>query len=105
MRAIINGKRYDTASARNIGSCSSGGSTDDFHFWEENLYVTKTGVYFIAGEGGPLSRFSKQCGSNNGSCGGERITPVSKADAMAWAEDRGLFEVLEEHFADEIEDL
>jgi hypothetical protein len=106
MRAIINGKRYDTDTATLIGEAGSHGSVsvNDFHYWEAGLYVTpRSGLYFIAGEGGPLTRFSRSTGQNSWS-GGERIIPLSKDEALAWAEQNLTFKEVEEHFGDVIED-
>lgn len=38
MKAIIAGKRYDTASAELIGEAENGGNWSDFSHWEAGLY-------------------------------------------------------------------
>src|SRR4051812_45958300 len=88
MKAIINGKRYDTATATLIGEAEGGGrSMSDWHFWSEDLYRTpRSGTYFLAGYGGPLSRYARSVGQNEWT-GGERIIPLSAADAREWAEE------------------
>lgn len=84
MKKIINGKRYDTTSAREIWDVSFGARTD-FSHWSETLYRKNTGEYFLYGEGGPMSRYAEPVGQNEWS-GGEMITPISIESAQKWAE-------------------
>lgn len=85
MKKYINGSRYDTSTARLIGR--DGYSTpNDFSYWRERLYRTKSGKYFIHGEGGPNSKYRRQLRYNEWS-GGEAILPLSENEARAWAEE------------------
>lgn len=84
MKQVINGKTYNTETATEIAEDSYGFSSD-FNFWQETLYVTKKGAYFVAGEGGALSSWSRSCGQNE-SCGGSGIRPLDKSEAMKWCE-------------------
>lgn len=86
MKKIIDGKRYDTNTAKEIVSASSSVSRSDFHWWRETLYRKQTGEFFLHGEGGPASRYSRSVGLNEWS-GGERIMPLSFSEAQQWAED------------------
>lgn len=104
MRKIINGKRYDTARARLIGEAESGGSVSDMRHWVEALYVTpRSGVYFLAGVGGALTRWCRSVGANAW-VGGEGILPLSRAEALEWAEEHLDTETVEAAFGAEIED-
>lgn len=85
MKRIINGKKYDTATAKEIGSASNGGGWRDFSHWEETLYRKKTGEFFLFGEGGPMTCYSVSCGQNSWS-GGSAIRPLTEAEAKEWAE-------------------
>ena len=85
MKKVINGKRYDTETAQLIGSASFGYRTD-LYFWSEELYRKKTGEFFLYGEGGPTSIYSRRTGSNEWS-GGEEIRPLSLREAQEWAEE------------------
>ena len=85
MKKIINGKLYDTSSARLIGS-DSYSNRRDFNYWSEDLYQKRTGEFFLYGEGGPMSRYSRSLGDNSWS-GGEKIIPLSVDKARAWAEE------------------
>ena len=86
MKRIINGKRYDTSSAKKLAeACSKSYNRRDFGFWEEELYLTKSGNYFLHGVGGPASKYAEACGQNW--TGGEKIIPVSEEAAKVWAEE------------------
>ena len=47
MRRILNGKAYDTGSAKQIAHYDNGLLPGDFDYIEETLYLKKTGEYFI----------------------------------------------------------
>ena len=85
MKRIINGRRYDTETAKLVGSAGYSNSMD-FHFWYEELYQKKTGEFFLYGEGGPRSKYSRQTGQNQWS-GGKEIKPLSLKEAQEWAEE------------------
>ncbi|WEB71693.1 hypothetical protein [Aerococcus christensenii] len=86
MKKIIGGKRYDTDTATEIATLTSGYPVNDFNYWEETLYLKKTGEFFIYGCGGPASRYSVENGLNSWS-GGEAIKPISVEEAKAWGEE------------------
>ena len=85
MKKIINGRLYDTETAKELGG-DSYSNRRDFHYWAETLYKKRTGEFFIYGEGGPLSKYAEAVGLNEWS-GGERIMPLSYAEAQKWAEE------------------
>lgn len=85
MRKIINGKKYDTETAKEIGSRFSGESRQDFSYVEETLYRKRTGEFFLYGSGGPASRYAVRTGQNSWS-GGSKIIPLSTQEARDWAE-------------------
>ncbi len=103
MKKIVNGVRYDADKAIEIGS-ESHGYAGDFRAWEATLYVTpKSRRYFLAGSGGPMSRFAQSAGQNEWT-GGSDLIPMSKDEALEWAEAHLDADVVEEYFADMIED-
>jgi len=102
MKQIIDGKRYDTETATEIG-CDSFGNTGDFSHWEEALFRTKNGNFFLAGTGGANTVYSVQVDSNSRS-GGSRITPLLWKKAFEWAESHLTTEQVEGAFEDVIED-
>ena len=85
MKKIINGRRYDTARAKEVGY-DYYSNPGDFSYWRETLYRKNTGEFFLHGEGGPNSRYAETVGLNEWSCG-ERIMPLSLEDAQKWAEE------------------
>lgn len=86
MRKVISRKLYDTDTAKLIGAYREPeyGRTD-FHFFEEFLYLKKTGEYFLYGKGGPASKYATPAGQNAW-MGGEKITPLTYDQAREWAE-------------------
>jgi hypothetical protein len=84
MKKIINGKKYDTETAKCVGDWDNGYGCGDFQHVEERLYRKRTGEFFLHGEGGPMSIYAESCG--DGFCGGEKIIPLSESEAKEWAE-------------------
>ena len=85
MKKIINGKKYDTETAKMLGETWEG-ARNDFNFWREELYKKRTGEFFIYGEGGANSRYSEYIPEANAYAGGEEIRPISEAEAKKWCE-------------------
>lgn len=102
MRAVIQGKRYDTETATLVASTEHGQSTRDFRFFTETLYLTPRGSWFLAGRGNGLSPYGAACGGMRGS--EERITPLCPGEAQEWLEVHGKVNTLEAYFGELIED-
>lgn len=85
MKKIINGRRYDTESAREVGFASYS-HPRDFQYWEETLYRKNTGEFFLYGRGGPASRYAESLGQS-GWTGGAKIIPLNIEAAQKWAEE------------------
>lgn len=85
MKKIINGKVYDTETAKELGFDSYSNSRD-FNHWVETLYQKRTGEYFLHGQGGPASKYAESIGQNSWS-GGQKIIPLSAENARKWAEE------------------
>lgn len=84
-KTIINGKAYNTETARFLGSHSDNLSRRDFRFYYEELYLKKTGEFFLSGEGGPMSAYAAYY--DDGMRGsGTRILPLTEAEAREWVE-------------------
>lgn len=104
MKAIINGLRYDTTKATLIGEASSDEVRSDFRYWSAGLYVTsRSKRYFLAGEGGAMTRWAQSAGQNSWS-GGSGIKPLDEADAREWAERYLTTEEVEAAFVASISD-
>lgn len=97
MNKIIKGKRYDTETAKHIATAYSSYPVNDFSYWEEELYVKRTGEFFLYGWGNANSRYSQSVGQNSWT-GGEKIQPLSYDAARKWAEDHLLADEFEKYF-------
>lgn len=86
MKKIINGKLYNTDTARQVGTWSNSADCNDLSWVEESLYQKKTGEFFLHGQGGPNTRYAQQLEASNWT-GGETISLVSYDSARQWAED------------------
>lgn len=84
MKKIINGRIYDTNTAKEMGRDDQ--TYGNFSDWEETLYRKSTGEYFLHGEGGPQTKYAQQVGENSWT-GGEKIIPLSLESAKKWAEE------------------
>ena len=103
MRKIIDGTRYDTNSAILVAEYETPKSRSDFSWWKAGLYRTKiSGRYFLAGEGGPMTIYGQPC--QGGMTYGDRLTPMGREEALAWAEQYLTTEEIEAEFAGEIQD-
>jgi hypothetical protein len=102
VKRIINRKTYDTATATCVARWSNGSSTRDFQWCAEELYVTKNGAYFLHGEGGPMSAYSRSAGLNSWTRG-EDIVPLTREQTINWLERTENTGVLETEFPDAIE--
>ena len=85
MKKIINGKLYNTDTARQIGSWDSN-ITDRLYWVNETLYQKQRGEFFLHGEGGPGSKYAEPSGQGSWSSG-EKIIPLSYDAARTWAEE------------------
>lgn len=99
MKKIINGKKYDTETAILIGKWSNDHGCSDFRHCEEFMYLKKTGEYFIHGKGGAMSLYARSCGDNS-YCGGSGIVPLTKEEALEWAENKMSVDDVEAHFGE-----
>lgn len=97
MKKIINGKKYDTDTAKMV--LSWGNNHNGFTYCHEELYLKKTGEFFLYGSGGPMSRYAQSCGDNCTS-GGSEIIPLTEKKARKWVEEHGDADDYEEIFGE-----
>jgi len=106
MIRVIDGKRYDTDKAELIFSWDNGRGCGDFRQREKSLFRTSKGAWFIYHSGGPMTDMSVAVGDGMG--GSEDIEPVDADDAYGFLEahsdDRDALRMIDEHFADRVED-
>lgn len=82
MKKVINGKVYDTDTAKELGfDCKGDGLTR----WAETLYQKRTGEYFLHGEGGAMTNYGVSLGDNEWGPS-EKIIPMSPTKAREWGE-------------------
>ena len=96
MKKIINGRKYDTETAKFIAKWDNdelGG-----RYVEEKLYRKKTGEFFIDGYGGAMSKYCRAVG--NACIEGREIVPISKDEAKEWLEKYSTCEIYEEIFGE-----
>jgi len=104
MKQIINKKSYDTNRSYKIAAYWNGASTNDFNHLSEALYLTPRGNWFVAGEGGAMSKYGESCEGGNSRCGGSNIEPLTPEDALNWLEAHDETEAIEKHFGGEIKE-
>lgn len=103
MKKIIDGKKYDTETAKEVGFFENEYNSNDFNFVKETLYLKRTGEFFLYGEGGANSKYARQCGSNSWTYGSEFI-PLDFQSAKLWSEDYLDVDTFEEYFGEVVED-
>lgn len=85
MKKVVQGVLCDTDTAKRLGEYQFL-SRRDFHFVREELYRTKSGKYFLFGEGGPASPYATKVAQNEWT-GGEKIKLLPPEAARQWAEE------------------
>jgi len=97
MKKIIDGFRYDTEKADKVCDIWEANPRDFKHI-DAALYRTKrSGRFFIAGKGGPMTMFARRVDQNSWS-GGSGIIPLSEEDALRYAEQYASTDVVELFF-------
>jgi len=84
MKKVIKNSVYDTETATFLGEFKSGLPVNDFGYFTETLYRTRSGKYFLYGEGGGNSRYGEWHGNNGGP--GEKIMSMTYNEASEWAQ-------------------
>ena len=85
MKRIINGKMYNTETANRIAAYDNGCPHNDFNYYREELYLKRTGEFFLYGEGGPATIY---CNVYDDGCTGFGwdIIPLELHEAKSWCE-------------------
>ena len=96
MKKIIDGRKYDTDTAKTIDSYSNE-CTNSSNFCE-TLYQKHTKEFFLYGHGGPMSKYAEHCGQ--GWTGGESILPLSLDEAKEWVETNSSVKIYETLFGE-----
>lgn len=101
-RKVINGKLYDTATAKKLAEWDENGA-DSINYISEALYRKKTGEFFVFGDGGANTKYARISRSKSFEPGSE-IIPLSLAQAKAWASDHLSHHEYDDIFGDIIVD-
>jgi len=96
-KKIVDGLRYNTETSTKICTYESDVGPSDFKFEKTALFRTPRGRFFLAGFGGALSRWSERY-ENNGSIGGEGLTPIETEAARSFAELHADADTVAEYF-------
>lgn len=96
---IIEGKKYDTETSKLIGSADGGGqSSSDGNYWQEKLYKSPKGQYWIEAEGGAMSKYGTRIDHSTFAYGFSQYL-ISVSDAEVWAcENMSNVKKVEENF-------
>ena len=86
MNKIINNKRYNTDTARNLGEWDNGLLGTDRNYYKETLYITKSGNYFIHGYGNLNTIYGER--KNEQRCISEKIMPLICQEAKNWVAEK-----------------
>lgn len=81
MKRTLRGRLYDTDSATLIGEYTNSALPSEQ--FTEQLYIKKTGEFFLYGKGGPDSKYNKFV--RNTYYPNEKIIPLSYDQAEQWA--------------------
>lgn len=84
MKKVINGKSYDTEKARLLNSFDTS-DRSSFAWYREELYIKRTGEYFLFGEGHAASPYGRAV-TRTERAPGEDIRPLTMEEARQWAE-------------------
>ncbi len=95
VKQLIDGKLYDTENSTNLASWSNGHPRESDLWIEETLYKTAEGDYFICGERGAVTPYSKR---NEERHAGSSIRPITKHEAAEWTALRNEKDLLENEF-------
>lgn len=87
MRKIINGRKYDTETARLVAEDEGRENHDDpSSRYRDALYQKRTGEYFLEGWGGPNTKWAQTTGTLYGRMEGQGIMPLAYEEARDWME-------------------
>lgn len=103
MKKIIDGKVYDTTTARLVGTWEAACGRREFAWYSEALYQKRTGEYFLHGDGNATSPYRRKIDINEWR-GGEGIKPLTVEEARTWAEEHLTADAYESEFGEIAED-
>lgn len=97
MRKVIQGKVYDTETAKLMCGVTCDVYGSDFAWHDTNLYRSPKGQWFLAGEGNGFSMWGRD-GVGGGGIPGEGIRLLSDDEARDVLEGEDMDHLIEEYF-------
>lgn len=85
MKKIINGKMYNTETAKLIAHWDNNYSVSDNCYMKTNIYLKRTGEYFIHIDGNAGSRAAEYLPAYHAYTPGEKIIPTTLVEVKAMA--------------------
>lgn len=82
MKKVIDGKVYNTDTALLVGQWDNGLPSGGFEYCDEALYLSPGKQFFLWGEGGPMTRWSRSNGKET--WGISDIVLLSPYKALYW---------------------
>jgi hypothetical protein len=101
MKLTINAQVYDTQKATPVAKVANEGASK-LRSVVETLYRSHHGNWFLHGKGGALTEYAQRRAETITS--GERITPMTEAEALDWCELNVAQDAIEHYFGHLIED-
>ena len=86
----IDGITYNTDTSKFIKSRDNGLNVNDLHYASEELYQKRDGAFFLYGEGGAASGWSRKVNDNCWAWG-DAIVPLTAELATVWLADYAAF--------------
>ena len=103
MKKVIRNKLYNTDTAKAIKHrFTENVPNNDFNFESETLFRKKTGEYFLAGEGGPFTKYANISDCDDAFA--KKIIPLKFKQAQEWAEQYMTAEEYSAEFGEPSED-
>lgn len=102
MKKTIGRLVYNTDTATLVAKDGNHMPCTDFNAVLEKLYISPKGNWFLHGWGGALTEYADHYG--NRASDGDRIVPMTEDEALAWCEEHGAQEAIDQHFSHLIEE-
>ena len=103
MRQVIEGKIYDTETAKHLHGWDNGQMPGDLKYRSKDLYRTLRGRYFLHHVGGAMTDMAVSTGNNNYG-GSETLEVIDRETAIRFLESHGGSEALIREFPDSVEE-
>lgn len=102
MKKIQDGLLYDTETATCVAEVNNGYGQEHFRYWEEELYRTDNGRWFVRKAGGGGSPYGGK--RDNYLIAGELIEVLDEVEAKSWLEKHNRIRAYEKYFGNEIKE-